>query len=51
MVMEYLRGKNSYHWIAVCPDEKRVIDGALKHPYAVRKLTEKSISKIYRLEG
>jgi Josephin len=51
MVMEYLRGKNSYHWIAVRPAVKRVIDGALKNPYAVRKLTEKSISKIYRLEG
>jgi hypothetical protein len=43
--------KNSYNWIAVRPAVKRVIDGALKHPYAVRKLTEKSISKIYRLEG
>jgi Josephin len=43
--------KNSYNWIAVRSAANRVIDGALKHPYAVRKLTEKSISKIYRLEG
>jgi Josephin len=50
MVMEYLSLQNSYHWIAVRPAEKRVIDGALKNAYAVRKLTQKSISKIYRLE-
>jgi hypothetical protein len=52
VVLEYNSRKDKYHWIAVHAKEQLVVDGALKHPYKLKKMVaSKIISKVYRLEG